>query len=299
MGVRNLFRDLYKNHNFNWVLYDRNPDLFLDGYNKPIHRENLLGNSFHHFTSKCIDIAVIAGTPEMVCPPLLKFYHAVKKSSLPLFLLGIGYIDAPITFSEEEQYCFKNLLKTAIVRDEYASRSLSSIGIEHQILPCPALFASKKEKSVSKFNNIAFILQTDKTTCQSISTKLIHSSILAIRKLRLQGFNLDVICHHIDEFVDFARNLEPIRYSFDSSDYLEMLSHYDLVISTRLHGAILANSLGKPAIMINTGDTRCKGAISLFPFIYSTDLNTLSDTINKIKINTTDQLIEWKTGDKT
>ena len=294
IGVRNLFRDLYKNHTFNWVLYDRNPDLFLDGYNQPIHRKNLFGNSFHHYNSKCIDIAVIAGTPEWFGSPLLNFYHAVKQSHLPLFLLGVGYIDAPITFSEEEQYCFKNFLKTAIARDEYASRALTSIGIQHQILPCPALFASKKERAVTKLEKIAFIIQTDKTICQSIPAALIHRSILEIRKLRNDGFKVDVICHHVDEFVDFARKLAPVRYSFDSSDYLEMLSHYDLAISTRLHGAILANSLGKPAIMINTTDTRCKGASSLFPFIYTTDLNNLSATINNIEISTLERLIEWK-----
>ena len=294
MGVRNLFRDLYKNHTFNWMLYDRNPDLFLDGYKNPKHRKNLLGNSFHHENGQCIDIAVIAGTPEWFGAPLLEFYDAVKKNNLPLFLLGVGYIDAPITFSENEQYCFKNSLKTAIARDEYASRALTSIGINHQILPCPALFASRKERAITKLKKIAFILQTDRTICQSIPAKLIHGSICEIRKIRMNGFKVDVICHHVDEFVDFAKNLAPVRYSFDSYDYLNILSDYDLIISTRLHGAILANSLGKPAIMINPGDTRCKGASSLFPFIYSTDLNNLSTTINKIEIDTMNRLIEWK-----
>jgi len=70
-----------------------------------------------------------------------------------------------------------------------------------------------------------------------------------------------------------------------------MLNDYDLIISTRLHGAILANSLGKPAFMINTEDPRCKGALSLFPFVHPSSPESLMDDIDNMDLANLNELI--------
>jgi hypothetical protein len=103
-----------------------------------------------------------------------------------------------------------------------------------------------------------------------------------------------VICHYIDEFVDFSRALSPVRYSYDAHDYIDILNDYDLIISTRLHGAILANSLGKPALMLNIDDPRCRGAASKFPFIYLSGPDTIIDEVSTFKTKDLDKLVQWK-----
>jgi hypothetical protein len=122
-GVRNLLEKAIGDRKINWILYDRHPDLNVNGFKKRIHRNNLLHNSFHKHNSRFLDLAVIAGTPEWFGPPLIQFYDAVIKSNLPLFLIGVGYIDAPIKFSARELHCFQKLAQVITTRDEYASQA--------------------------------------------------------------------------------------------------------------------------------------------------------------------------------
>ena len=295
IGVRNLLQEALKGQRINWVLYDRNPDLFVDGFNNPVHKDRIWGNSFHHGDPQCFDLALIAGTPEWIGLPLKGFYKAVKEGDLPLIMLGLGisYI-APINFSEDELYIFRNLLKVVTVRDEYSFRAFKEIGINPEILPCPALFASLNEKVPSEIGKICFIIQTSKTLNQSISEELSYASAHTIKMLRNKGFEVEVVCHYIDEFVEFARTLAPVRYSYDARDYIDILNDYDLIISTRLHGAILGNSLGKRAILLNSSDPRCRGTASLFPFTSISSPENVMEEIDKIDLSSLKKLVNWK-----
>jgi len=294
MGVRNLLEEAMGGHPINWILYDRNPDLFVDGFNNPVHKGKIWSNVFNiHHDPRCIDLAVVAGTPEWSGLPLKGFYQTVKKGNIPLILIGVGYIDAPIHFNDDEIYCFRKLLKTAIVRDEYASLALNKIGISHTILPCPALFSSLKETVPAGLRKIGFTIQSNMTENQSVSIETSYACANTVNKLREKGFIVDVICHYIDEFIEFAINLAPVRYSYDASDYLVILDNYDLIISTRLHSAILANSLGKPAMLVNS-DSRCTGAASQFPFIYNSTPETIIDDISTFTMKDMNGLIQWK-----
>lgn len=293
-GVQNLLKEALKGHRINWILYDRNPDLFVDGFNNPVHKDRIWGNSFHHEDPKCLDLALIAGTPEWMGLSLKGFYKMVKEGSLPLIMLGVGYIYAPITFSEEELYSFRNLLKVVTVRDEYASRAFKEIGIHHEILPCPALLASMKETVPTEIKKIGFILQANKIINQSVFEELSHASAHTVKRLRSIGFEVDVVCHYIDEFVEFARTLAPVRYSYDARDYINILNDYDLIISTRLHGAILGNSLGKPAMILNSDDSRTRGAALQFPFIYISSPDTIVDEVTTFEAKDLNRLVHWK-----
>jgi hypothetical protein len=298
MGVRNLFEEALGPEGINWVLYDRNPDLFVDGFSTPQRRGVIWGNSYHHDSPECFDMALVAGTPEWMGRPLEGFYSTVKKGNLPLFVLGVGYIDAPIVFSEDELFCFQNVLKLATVRDEYASRALNEISIRHEILPCPALFASTVESTPRAVKKIGFIIQTNKTDNQKVTEELSYACAHTVNQLRKKGFDVDVVCHYIDEFVEFAKVLAPVRYSYDSRDYISIIGSYDLVLSTRLHGAILANSLGKPAIMLNSDDSRCTGAALQFPFIYASTPESIINDVMAFDPKNAEQLVQWKTGIK-
>ena len=296
MGVRNLLKYVLKDQKINWILYDRNPDLFVDGFSKPIYKNKIWSNVFYNHKSNCIDLAVVAGTPEWFGLPMKRFYEAVKENNIPLLLLGVGYINYPINFSDDELYCFRRLLKLAVVRDEYASSALKKVGVSHEILPCPALFAaelktSQVEKEIGK--KIGFIIQTNRTPNQSIPEELMYASVWLVKELRRCGFKVDVICHYIDEFIEFSKILSPVRYSYDSADYISIVAEYDVIISTRLHGAILANCLNKPAILLNK-DSRCRGASKLFPFIHIANPSNLIDQINEVFNLPIYDLKKWK-----
>jgi hypothetical protein len=127
-----------------------------------------------------------------------------------------------------------------------------------------------------------------------VPEELSQASAHTIKRLRNMGFEVDAVCHYIDEFVEFARTLAPVRYSYEAQDYLDILNDYDLIISTRLHGAILANSLGKPAMMLNIDDSRCRGASSKFPFIYLSSPDTIIEDVSTFKTKDLDKLVQWK-----
>jgi hypothetical protein len=294
MGVRNLLNEVLKDRQVNWILYDRNPDLFVDGFNNPVHKDRIWGNSFCRRDPQCLDLALIAGTPEWMGQPLTGFYRAVIDGHLPLVVLGVGYIDASITFTDEEVYCLRNQSKVISVRDEYASRALNEIGVSHEILPCPAMFASTHETVPAGIEKIGFIIQTDKTVNQSVPEELSHACAYTVKRLRDNGLTVEVICHYIDEFVDFSRTLAPVRYSYEAYDYIDIVNDYDLIISTRLHGAVLANSLGKPAILVSSGDSRLQGCASLFPFIHISRPDSVIADIDRIDISGLKNLPDWK-----
>jgi hypothetical protein len=295
-GIRNLFEALFPGRKLNWVLYDRNPDLFKEGFRNPIHKDALWTNAWIHGQPAGLDLAVVAGTPEWTGLPMVAFYHLVREGRLPLILLGAGYIDKPIMFSEPEKHCFRNQLKIAVVRDANAQRALEQIGVTARRLPCPALFASPEEPPRPGGKRIGFILQNDAVVNQSVSTELMHASLALIKQLSTAGFNVEAVCHYVDEFRKFSGHVKPIRYSYDARDYLDILAEYDLVITTRLHGAILANSLGRPSILLNQGDSRCESAAALFPFIKLGRPDTLLGNAAELMADfQSEALHTWKT----
>ncbi|MGJ0343717.1 polysaccharide pyruvyl transferase family protein [Aliarcobacter cryaerophilus] len=66
-------------------------------------------------------------------------------------------------------------------------------------------------------------------------------------------YEFEFIAHYIDELSEFKKDFpeEKIRYSYDSKDYLDIYSEYDLVIGCRVHGIGMCASLGIPGIMVS------------------------------------------------
>lgn len=295
MGVRNLLSELISGSPINWVLYNRNPDLFQDGFCNPAHKDKIWTNSLIHGNPHCIDLALVAGTPEWFGLPMRRFYALANEGLWPVLLLGVGYVDASIQFSEDEKRCFARCVKLAVTRDPYADRELKKLPVATRLLPCPALFASRAEKVFRKTKKIGFVLQGHEVVNQSVSLELLHACVDWVKRLRISGWEVEVVCNYIDEFQKNARTLEPVRYSYDAKDYLEIMAEYTVVVSTRLHSAVLASSLGKPAILLNSADSRCQGAAAQFPYIYSCTPDCLAETLNEVLGNfKQESLWQWK-----
>lgn len=279
----------------NWLLYDRNPDFMVNGWRDPRPREDLWSNVFRHEDLSSLDFAIIAGTPEWFGAPLQRFYAAIREYETPLLLLGVGYVDRPVEFSDDETYCLQNLTRAVTTRDEYASTALAALDVSHQVLPDPALFAADREYYPDQARRLAFVLQSDETVNQAVSSKLAYAGWHAALAAQARGHEVDIVCFYVDEAVRFLRQQPlPVRYSYNAQDYLALLAEYDVIVSTRLHGAIVANSLGKPAILFNP-DPRCLGAASLFPFIYVTEPQGIGDRLAQIDLGQVrDELPRWK-----
>lgn len=284
-GIRNLLGALPWRQPINWILYDRNPDLFADGYRHPVHRPGLLSNTLVGGDASWVDLAVVAGTPEWTGLPLRGFYRMVREYEIPLLLLGAGYIDAPIAFTEDEMYCWKNRLQLAVVRDGHAWKALTESGVKAQRLPCPALFASSREyPPAGSPGKIGLILQSDQVQNHSIPRALKHACLSAANQFQHLGKKVELVCHYIHEFGEFAKAFPAVRYSYEAGDYLKILSEYDLIVSTRLHGAILANSLGKPALLVDFQDSRCSGAAEAFPWIKMASPKELETAMESVSV---------------
>jgi hypothetical protein len=300
LGVRNLLNEAI-NKPINWVLYDRNPDLFVDGWNNALHKELFWTNAFSRRNFVPFDLAVIAGTPEWFGKPMVSFYETVRKYEIPLIIIGAGYYsDAPIDFSEDEKYCLNKLSKIITVRDNYASKVFSNMNLPHLILPGPALFASPDHFYPTSAERIGFILQTDETPPHSITSSLKDAGIKAAIDGQKNGFDVEIVCFYIDELAELIqKEITQVRYSYASIDYLSILKSYDVIVSTRLHGAILANSLGKPAFLLNK-DPRCKGSAELFPFIFMEHPENVVTKLKKIDVAAVGKgLQQWRERTKS
>ena len=68
-GVRNLIEDFFQKK-INWVLYDRNPDLFVSVDNR-LHKEVMWSNSSCGDHSEVYNLAIIAGSPVHIVQDIL------------------------------------------------------------------------------------------------------------------------------------------------------------------------------------------------------------------------------------
>jgi hypothetical protein len=310
-GVQNLIREVFRG-DINWILYDRNPDRWINEWKLPLLKSVDWSNVFRHYTLEGFDMAVIAGSPEWYGNPLKRFYSLVREYNIPLLVLGVGYNfgaptaqfdpesgEAVIDFSDDEIYCLRHLAQLTTTRDSYASRALSKVGIPHYVLPCPALFAADKESPANEIRRVAFILQSAEGN-QKISGQIVHGALTAISELRAKGLEVEVVCYYIDEFMEYLPILSPIRYSYDAREYLGILGSFDVVVSTRrLHGAILGNSLGKHVVLIANGDIRCRSGAKLFPFISVVEAKDVIPTLERISVGEVNKrLIDWKLESK-
>jgi polysaccharide pyruvyl transferase WcaK-like protein len=76
---------------------------------------------------------------------------------------------------------------------------------------------------------------------------------------------MDTLCLHVKEFEYYYGRLDgTAHYAASPPEFSRIVSQYDRVISTRLHGAIGALSLGIPAVVVTDGDFRIETASRMF-----------------------------------
>lgn len=260
------------------VLYDRNPDVRpSDGstvayrnlkrpvseaaggvYERlsPFLRLGSYGNSVKFDSDlSYASLAVLAGSPEWATPRCWSFYDHVFRNELPLVGLGLGTMpDNPPAFISAA------LDGAVLVTTRSKSLAGSDLAQRHHIdyLPCPALLSAPSARAVTGVRRVGVVLGApyeDAVWANGLEPEFFERVSRALDALidnYADEIEFDFIAHYIDE-LPVLRDRFPdhrIRYSFDSGDYYDLFSEYDVVVSTRVHGCGIAASLGIPSISL-------------------------------------------------
>jgi hypothetical protein len=260
------------------LLYDRNPDVRpSDGttvayrnVKRPIGEESggiyerLSAHLRLGFFSNSVkfdsdlsyaSLAVLAGSPEWATPRCWSFYDHVFRNRLPLLGLGLGSMPENIP-----PFMHTALEKAAVVTTRSKTLASSELARRYGIdyLPCPALLSAPASHRVTQVRRVGVVIgvpYADAVWANGVEPEFYERVCRALDDLFARfgsEVTFDFVLHYIDE-MPVVRERFPdhaIRYSFDSSDYFDIFSDYDLVISTRVHGCGAAASLGIPSISL-------------------------------------------------
>lgn len=273
-GVRRLFEASFK-RKMNYLLWNRNPDVFVEGWANPQIKPKLYTNCLNSPVIDLIDRVVLAGSPEWLGRPLEDVYRSLLvRKNVPLYAIGVGSGISGVILSDYEHEVLTRPNAVVICRQENLREALQYQGVQRAIaLPCPALFSASKFKEFERLSDesklsckIGLIAQADAVSNQAVSSNLYQSCQNLLQSPAIKEFETDIICFYIDEFLKFARHKSnvSVRYAYQSEDYEALISDYDVIISTRLHGAIHALSMGVPAALVSDGNYRIESAAGMF-----------------------------------
>lgn len=267
-GVEHLLKSIL-GPNHNWLLWNRNPDLFSNGWADGRMRTDFLTNSMRDPALDVVDLVVMAGTPEWFGQPAERIYcNLLTQPEVPILVLGGGSGSVMPQLAPHEIEVLDR--SNAFI----STRSLDlADGINAQLstpkaipLPCPAFYSVEQPGVWPDRHRIGVIVQSSGTVNQSIGEKLVQELIAALRDA--QGkVDLDIVSLYIDEHMRFSRlGLEhPCVYSYEPDHLLAQLTGYSTIISTRLHGAIAGLSAGVPSILLaEEGNLRLRSTQKLF-----------------------------------
>ena len=247
-GVRELVQSSLEGYPLNWVLYNRHPCL------KLCDRKIYSNNIADQFVIP--DAFIGAGTPEWFGPNCEVFYTRVLETKKPLYLIGVGCGQDASLFKEIEKQAFREYGKLFITRDWHAYQALTDLGLEAKCMLCPSAFYQESERH-NQIETIGLVMQTDQIGLHGIDSQT-YNDMLEVYNSLGKDYRIIIICHFIEEFLTLRERLPEadIRYSFNLEDLIRHYYDCDAIISTRLHGALLALSLGMPSALTNL-TTRC------------------------------------------
>ncbi len=263
LGVKRLLEAKFGS-DIEYIYYQRNPDL-QEGPERR-QRSGLVGN---YMTSgsilKHVDMVVAAGSPEWRGGPLEALYQGIKMyaPNIPLYALGIGLGNPWLSLTDLDREILSRPETKIITRSQETTDALAKEGIKSEAWVCPAIFA--------------FDVDQDLTFSQALKRQTIEKPLLILQapgygwhevpERVLAGYkdgNTDILTVHVKEFEYFSdQGCNPL-YAGDTASFANIVSRYQKVISTRLHGAIGALSLGVRAVVVSDGDFRIETCSKMF-----------------------------------
>ncbi len=272
LGVRRLLQRLF-GQTIHYVLWNRNPDLFVDRWRDAYLKPNLLTNSAIDPSLDLIDLVVLAGTPEWFGKPVERIYRELlRHPDVPLLAIGVGGTGPGFEFAPHEREIFMRENSLIICRNPVLAAEVNE-QLESEkaiLLPCPAFFSSPAEdpRPLESFEQTppTINVQGDCVENQSAPSAFVeqlHRYMQEMSPLSETHF----VAHYIDEFVRFSRlnRHTPIFYSYEPLDYIEHFRERTRVLlASRLHGGIASLSCGTPAGLFDFGSDRLNDAARPF-----------------------------------
>jgi hypothetical protein len=267
-GVEYLLKSIL-GPDHNWLLWNRNPDLFVNRWADGRMRTDFLTNSMRDPALDVVDLVVFAGTPEWFGQPVERIYCSLlTRPEVPVLVLGAGSgAVMPQLAPHEIEVLDRNNVFISTRSLDLAEGINAQLSTPKAIpLPCPAFYSVEKPSASPDRRRIGVIVQSSGTTNQNIGEDLVEDLIAALRDA--QGkIDLDIVSFYIDEHMRFSRLglKHPCVYSYEPDHLLAQLSGYSTIISTRLHGAIAGLSAGVPSILLaEDGNVRLRSTQRLF-----------------------------------
>ncbi|MHC4644170.1 MAG: glycosyltransferase [Planctomycetota bacterium] len=267
-GIIRILRRLFKEYALNFLFYNFNQDFYPQSKFSGVHNMAAAGdlNKYGEF----VDAVVVAGLS--AGKEIKDLYNWVIENRLldRVFLIGAGYanpyVDKNIS-QEPEATVFRNA-RIITGRTEKKPGFITQLGLPYYHINCPAMLSVEQTKAVPAgkgVETIGFSIQLPHRvgvvnhSCDASMYKLAAHTLLELSP----KYKVEIIAHHKEEYFHFLNLFKghdiPVFFSSFYQDLFEVYRRYDLVVSTRLHACIYANSHGIPAVIINDTDrhTHC------------------------------------------
>lgn len=299
-GVQHLLRDIIGP--FNTVFYNRNPAV--QNFRMTFDKDATIGSQTanwyqtmrEHFSERenswspelgidFADFVVFAGTPEWVGRMVEPLTSALENFNGPILYLGLGSVEVMNDCTIDDLLATdQTALKKAqliTVRDTAAAKFLAPLN-PHE-LPCPALFAANAKLRTDKQQIAVSFQGTGPANTQRIDTDVRDYMVALLEKLN-ETYSCSVIAHYVDELNELSPLLPngvDLIYHADAADYIGTYDAFDLIITTRVHGAGLAAALGIPSFVV-THSHRSQTADGFLAEMIDTDTDTIDDVAARI-----------------
>lgn len=242
-----------------WVLWNRHPNVHPRPrlYARKLWKTYLqpaYDNSFYLDVDGAIDYVVFAGSPEWAAgnkvDPVLEY---IVRNGIRASFIGVGAVGSVPEISDLLATVLGAHTDLIVTRDANALEAVRRFPRAHQDV-CPALFSAPPDRvrKREKLGRLGIVIQATRTPWQSIPEGV--EAALRPQFDQLAGkYEVEYVAHYVDDW-KFAheRGIEGrTHYSSFSEDYVDIYDRFDAVVSTRVHGAGMAASLGIPSIVVN------------------------------------------------
>ncbi len=267
-GVIRILRRLFKDCTLNFLFYNFNQDFYPQSKFSGIHNMAAAGDLDKY--RELIDAVVVAGLS--AGNEIKDLYRWIIENSLldRVYLIGAGYEN---TYVEEhirrepEATVFKHA-RIITGRTEKRPSFITEHGLPYHHVSCPAILSVESVKNIpvqANIRTIAFSIQlphgvgVPNHCCNASMYKLAAHTLLEL----FPKYRVEIVAHHKQEYFHFLNLVKghdiPVFFSSFYQDLYDIYRRFDVVISTRLHACIYANSHGIPGIIVNDTDrhTHC------------------------------------------
>jgi hypothetical protein len=186
---------------------------------------------------------------DRVNDPLLTF---ILDSGIRCAAIGVGTSKKPVT-TRKISRILQERADVLITRDRQTTEVFA--GFSPRLMPCPAFFAAKDARPRRSLDRIAVGLQAPGTNLIRMDSTTAARSVETARRIADRFAHVEFICH-AERDRAFVSELFPgrrVHFVCGGAEMVEAYGAFDAVLSTRLHGCVVACSHGIPTFRLFGG----------------------------------------------